>query len=222
MEEQGKKKGKVEEVLCSFHDEHEQIHIPVYLIHAYVDAIGRLHVGRSCEGCSSRAIPVTQQEAQALQFHASKSIRRNQFISAGLNTILFRISTVLSQCSPVLLVFALQAEALLKLHGHEETTSPTVLHQSRASMSPYNFLELLQTRTSSWSEHRLTGRQEGWRGQRRWRHGGPLGSTHEKKEVMISMSAEACMGYGEDVNHDAHTALLLCNRAACWCKAREL
>ncbi|RZS06734.1 hypothetical protein BHM03_00037446 [Ensete ventricosum] len=33
-----------------------------------------------------------------------------------------------------------------------------------------------------------------------------------------SMFAEACMGYGEGLNHHAHNALLLCNRAARRCK----
>ncbi|KAJ8459177.1 hypothetical protein OPV22_032103 [Ensete ventricosum] len=32
------------------------------------------------------------------------------------------------------------------------------------------------------------------------------------------MFAEACMGYGEGLNHHAHNALLLCNRAARRCK----
>nr|CAD1826360.1 unnamed protein product [Ananas comosus var. bracteatus] len=129
-------------------------------------------------------------------------------------------------------VFALQAEALLKLQRHDE--ADTVLNSAPPKFDLEASTQLFGTTRTAYvqlSEHKLTwlreavavaqraadldpGNREIYTVVRRTK---AVASARSKGNELFKACkfVEACKAYEEGLNQESHNAVLLCNRAAC-------
>ncbi|WOL06417.1 inactive TPR repeat-containing thioredoxin TTL3 [Canna indica] len=180
------------------------------------------------------ASPNDISRAQALQSHLTKSNEARKF-KDYITMLKESTSAASSGADSAPQVFALRAEALLKLHRHDEADS-TLSGAPQFSIdestkffgaTPNAYFLVVQAQVDM-----ASGRYED--AVARVQRAAQLDPSNREITAVLRRTkavasarlrgnelfraakfAEACVAYGEGLNHDSHNAILLCNRAAC-------
>ncbi|WOL13924.1 inactive TPR repeat-containing thioredoxin TTL3 [Canna indica] len=182
----------------------------------------------------NEAAPNDMSRAKALLAHISKSNEARR-LKDYITLLKESQSAASSGADSSPQVFALQAEALLKLQRHEEAdsimscapkfaivectkffgatgSSYFLMIQAQVDMAAGRFEDAV---AAAQKAAQLDPSNREISAVARRTRAAAAARSRGNDLFMAGKFAEACVAYGDGLNHDAHNAVLLCNRAAC-------
>ncbi|KAL3818913.1 hypothetical protein ACJIZ3_004818 [Penstemon smallii] len=187
------------------------------------------------------ADPDAMNKAKKVQFHLNKCTEAKR--QRDWNSLLQEISLSISAgADSAPLIFSLKAETLLKLDKHEEAIeamaeSPNFdIEECTKFFGPIGSANLLIVRAQvdmvagrfddavAAAEHALKLDSNNKEANMIFRRTRAVAVARSNGNELFKAGkySEACVAYGEGLNHDPYNAVLLCNRAACRSKLGQL
>ncbi|XP_059624293.1 TPR repeat-containing thioredoxin TTL1-like [Cornus florida] len=189
----------------------------------------------------AEADPEVISKAKKVQFHLSKCTEAKKL--RDWNALLKEASNAISAgADSAPLIYALQAEALLRLHRHQDadetlTKGPNFDPEDCTKFfGPIGSASLLVIRAqvdmaagrfdiavaAAQRATRLDGNNK--EANMVFRRTRAVAGARSKGNDLFKASkySEACGAYGEGLDHDSYNSVLLCNRAACLSKLGEI
>ncbi|KAK6155537.1 hypothetical protein DH2020_009785 [Rehmannia glutinosa] len=188
----------------------------------------------------SDADPDAMNKARNVQFHLNKCSEAKR--QRDWNTLLKESNfSIAGGADSAPLIFALKAEALLKLNRHQEAietmangpnfdidecmkffgpigTATLLIAHAQVDMVEGRFDDAV---AAAQRASRLDANNKEANTVLRKTRAVATARANGNELFKTARYAEACIAYGEGLNHDPHNTILLCNRAACRSKLNE-